>query len=266
MNEKHILLTGDDGYNSIGTRLLIYFLKDRYELAIAATKSQQSAVGGHMSVVRGGSWGETKVDGIPAVWSSTYPADAVEVGRNIFKRTFDLVISGINLGVNIGGGIISSGTFAAAHRAVDLRLAPVGIVMSWDTHPSLYHKEHNGDENIAEFIDYPGAVAYDILTVAQKNNFWGARLLNINFPAKKTRRVRFTKPVPSVLDFYQEMKLDRVHHTFSFPEDDLARRPVRDPSFDSGAILNGFISVSLFKMDFVLENTYKQIKSREFTL
>ena len=53
MNIKRILLTGDDGYNSLGTRLLIYFLKDRYELAIAGTKHQQSGVGGHVNVLKG---------------------------------------------------------------------------------------------------------------------------------------------------------------------------------------------------------------------
>lgn len=266
MNIKRILLTGDDGYNSIGTRLLVYFLKDRYELAIAATKSQQSAVGGHMSVVKGGHWGEETVDGVPAVWSSTYPADAVEVGCNVFKKPFDLVIAGINLGINIGGAVISSGTFAAAHRAIDLKIAPVAIAMSWDTHHSFYHKEHDGKEDVGEYIDYPGAVAYDLLIFAISNNFWGAKILNVNFPVKKTRRVRFTKPLPSLVDFYGSMRLDTKHHTFSFAQDERAKRPSHDSSFDSGAVMSGYISVSLYKTDFVEENLYKSLKDKEFTL
>jgi 5'/3'-nucleotidase SurE len=45
-----ILLTGDDGYNSIGTRLLVHALKNEHTLQIAATKSQQSGVGGQLSL------------------------------------------------------------------------------------------------------------------------------------------------------------------------------------------------------------------------
>lgn len=41
MAKKRVLLTGDDGYNSLGTRLVIAALKESYELQIAGTLRQQ---------------------------------------------------------------------------------------------------------------------------------------------------------------------------------------------------------------------------------
>ena len=46
MAKKRILLTGDDGYQSLGTRLVAHVLRENYDLTIAGTVSQQSAVGG----------------------------------------------------------------------------------------------------------------------------------------------------------------------------------------------------------------------------
>lgn len=267
MNIKRILLTGDDGYNSIGTRLLIYFLKDRYELAIAATKTQQSAVGGHMSIAKGGTWGEEIVDGVPALWVSGYPADAIELSIGYFKKPFDLVISGINLGANIGGAVFSSGTYAAAHRAVSLSLAPRAIAMSWDAHNSLYHKDHTGNEDITEYIDYPGATAYDLLVHAIEHDFWGANILNVNLPSIRSRDVHFTRPLPDLKQFYKyPMDIDTRRHLYSYPKDDIKKRPTHDKSFDAGAIMSGFISVSLFKKDLIDEDLYKQLKQRDIKL
>lgn len=267
MNIKRILLTGDDGYNSIGTRLLVYFLKDRYELAIAGTNKQQSGVGGHMSVARGGKWEEAMVEGIPAFWVDGYPADAIELAVGLLKKPFDLVISGINLGANIGGAIFSSGTYAAAHRAVSLGLAPYAIAMSWDAHNSLYFKDHNGAEDTAQYIDYPGAAAYDVLKLAFDHDFWGAKILNINLPAARSRTVHFTKPLPDLKEFYKyPLDIDYRHHKFSYPKDDIRKRPTHDKSLDAGAIMSGYISVSLYKTDLVEEDLYKNIKNKELTL
>ncbi len=267
MNIKRILLTGDDGYNSIGTRLLVYFLKDRYELAIAGTKTQMSGVGGHVNVVKGGAWGMEKVDGIPALWVNTYPADAIHLSVGFFKHPFDLVISGINLGLNVGLGIISSGTFAAAATAMSLRLANRAVVMSLDTHYSHYFKDHDGAEDMTDYIDYPGSVVYDLLERAIAHDFWGATVLNVNLPYKKTRRIRFTKPLPDLKLFYEyPMRVDKNKHTFAYPKDKPHRRQNRDRQFDSGAVLNGLISVSLYQSDFIREDSSRKFLGKEMEL
>ncbi|OGJ40585.1 MAG: hypothetical protein A2378_01875 [Candidatus Pacebacteria bacterium RIFOXYB1_FULL_44_10] len=131
MNISSILITGDDGYTSPRTRLLIRLLKDTYDLRVCATNTQQSGVGGYMSIREGGVWGEDAVDGVPALWVDKHPVDAIEVAEMYYQRTFDLVISGVNWGANLGGSVISSGTFAAGYRALHDRLAPHVMVLSW---------------------------------------------------------------------------------------------------------------------------------------
>jgi len=82
MDVQRILLTSDDGFLSQGLRALISELRGHYELAIAATKTQRSGVGGAMSI-RGGAWGVAEVDGVEALWVDGFPADAIEAARFI---------------------------------------------------------------------------------------------------------------------------------------------------------------------------------------
>ena len=93
---KTILLTGDDGYNALGIRVLAHLLKDNYEVSIIATKTQQSAMGGKLTLSGSFKWGKEKVDGIDAVWVDGTPIDVTEFSQGYFKHKFDLVISGIN--------------------------------------------------------------------------------------------------------------------------------------------------------------------------
>lgn len=65
-NKPTILLTGDDGFSSIATRLLVHFLKDDYQLFIGGTSTQQSAMGGRLTL-KGGPWVERVLDGVPGV-------------------------------------------------------------------------------------------------------------------------------------------------------------------------------------------------------
>jgi 5'-nucleotidase len=157
VNPKRILLTGDDGYNSIGIRLLIEALKDNHELRIAATKHQQSGVGGMLSLEdKYREWGETTIDGVPAIWVDGTPVDAISVAQGYFEKPFDLIISGMNLGINAGSAIISSGTYSAAIRGMGINLAPKAIVLSWVTPPEFWRKKHDENEDLSPYLEYPG--------------------------------------------------------------------------------------------------------------
>jgi len=58
---KTILLTGDDGYNAVGIKILIDILRKDYQLKVTGTKSQQSGVGGKLNIKKDLKWGQTKV-------------------------------------------------------------------------------------------------------------------------------------------------------------------------------------------------------------
>lgn len=265
MKIKRILLTGDDGYNSIGIRTLIHFLKDRYELAIAATRDQQSGVGGHVSVATGGKWGEDKVDGINAFWVDGFPCDAVESAIEYFHKPFDLIISGINFGANIGSALVSSGTFSAAYLGLGLLLAPRAIVMSWESPMSVWYKKHNHDDDISDFLLYPGKEAEGLFDRAIEHDMWQASIININFPKAPSKKAMFTTPLLNTMDYYTPARLNRTDNTFYYPHEGANGSRI-GPRTDVGALLKGKISITLCKNNLLDEKVYKKLEKEEITL
>ena len=148
MDIRRILLTGDDGYNAIGTRLLVHFLKHEYQLFITGTKNQQSGVGGTKILKKELAWGEDTVDGVRAIWIDGTPVDSIECAKEYYKQSFDLVLSGINLGLNVSGSLISSGTFSAAFHAINLGIAPRAIAMSLEVPANNFRKKHKKSEDV----------------------------------------------------------------------------------------------------------------------
>lgn len=124
-----ILITNDDGVDTVGIRLLAKWAKKYGEVTVIAPKVEQSAKS-HAINIRG-AFEIKKVpfeDGIEAYSVDSTPADCVRFGVIGLKRQFDLVLSGINRGVNVGDDIVYSGTCAAIFEAA--RLGIKGIAFS----------------------------------------------------------------------------------------------------------------------------------------
>jgi len=262
-----ILITGDDGYTSTGTRLLARLLKPHFECMIVATKGQMSAVGGALHIKDGCSFGEDTVEGVPAIWIDGYPCDALEylVGRGY--GPFDLVVSGINWGMNIGNAIVSSGTYSAAIRSIHLGLAPKAIAISWFTPPSAWTKLHNHDDSLDTFLTYPGKAALEVIQVSIQNNFWGADLLNINLPESTTKTIRFTKGLDDLKEFFNyPLPADKKTHSFSYPKDHPKTNTKNQLETDTGALLSGYISISPHKKSNLDETLFHKLKDTPITL
>lgn len=124
-----ILITNDDGVDTVGIRLLARWAKKYGEVTVIAPNVEQSAKS-HAINIRG-AFEIKKVpfeDGIEAYSVDSTPADCVRFGVIGLKRKFDLVLSGINRGVNVGDDIVYSGTCAAIFEAA--RLGINGIAFS----------------------------------------------------------------------------------------------------------------------------------------
>ncbi|OGJ37296.1 MAG: hypothetical protein A2383_01320 [Candidatus Pacebacteria bacterium RIFOXYB1_FULL_39_46] len=243
MKAKRILLTGDDGYNSIGIRLLIAALKEKHKLYIAATKHQQSGVGGKLSLSTGGNWGETEVDGIPGIWVEGSPADAAECAQVYFKKPFDLILSGINLGINVGAAIVSSGTYGGLMRGMGRQLAPKGIALSWNVPGELMLKNHDENESLELYQAYFGKILTPLFDKIFAEKMWGVDILNINFPAKPTNKIKFTKMDKNINKIFTEIDLDYETKQFSFEN---SRFNIQEDNlhYDIGAINQGYISIT----------------------
>lgn len=138
-----LLLTNDDGIASPGLRRLAVVLAQEHDVVVAAPAENMSGVGTSM-----GRWNEDEgisverddIDGVEAHAVAGPPGLAVMAASlGAFGPPPDLVVSGINAGLNTGRSVIHSGTVGAAltahsfgGRGVAISLAP-SDPWHWDT-------------------------------------------------------------------------------------------------------------------------------------
>ncbi len=165
-----ILLSNDDGVHALGIKVLKNILQKDHDVYVVAPLEEKSATG----------HGLTLSDPIRAVeiekhvWGvSGYPADCVLMGiQEIFKDiAFDVVISGINHGANMGQEIYYSGTLAAAREGSfhGLKSIAVSLVTDHGHRSPLYF------ETAAHFVS--SFLKSHPLHLLQEN-----QMFNINVP------------------------------------------------------------------------------------
>jgi 5'-nucleotidase len=112
-----ILVTNDDGIHSPGLWALAEGLKDVGEVLVVAPDRDQSGIGSAKTLVAAVRAEEVpaRIDGVKAFSVQGTPADCVILANeSLFQGRFDLVVSGINHGANLGLDIMSSGTVGGA--------------------------------------------------------------------------------------------------------------------------------------------------------
>ncbi|MDD2446896.1 MAG: 5'/3'-nucleotidase SurE [Tissierellia bacterium] len=115
-----ILLTNDDGIMADGIYILAKELEKEHDITIVAPETQKSAQSHAITLHRPLIIKEVKLNGLKskAYSISGTPADCVRAGiEAIVDDKVDLVMSGINLGLNSGMDILYSGTVSAAVEA-----------------------------------------------------------------------------------------------------------------------------------------------------
>ena len=126
-----ILVTNDDGIDSEGLRVLARAMTAFGEVVVAAPDTEYSGAGaalGALHIVQP-EVHRCFIDGVPESWSvSGPPALCVMFSRlGVFGEPFDLVVSGINPGANVGRSVYHSGTIGAALTARNGGISGVAI-------------------------------------------------------------------------------------------------------------------------------------------
>lgn len=131
-----ILLTNDDGIYAKGIEVLHDILMPLYDICVVAPETEQSAVGHAITfldplrvkpIKRNGDFFGYAVNGTPA--------DCVKLAiRELMDNPPDMVISGVNLGANVGENVIYSGTVSAATEASMLGFSSMAV--SIDAYPA----------------------------------------------------------------------------------------------------------------------------------
>jgi len=134
-----ILLTNDDGILAEGLIALYEELKGDFELSIVAPETEMSAVGHAITLSNPLRVRQFKRNGVFFGYGvSGTPADCVKIAvQEILKQRPDMIISGINLGSNVGINLLYSGTVSAATEGAFLGFPSVAISLNTKTNPDF---------------------------------------------------------------------------------------------------------------------------------
>jgi 5'-nucleotidase len=129
-----VLLSNDDGYRSPGIRALRDSLATALDVVVCAPETEQSATSHSLTLSRP----LRLYDRGEAIFSlDGTPADCVYValhsGTKILPRRPDLVVSGLNHGLNLGTDVFYSGTVAAAREGALRGLPALAVSASRET-------------------------------------------------------------------------------------------------------------------------------------
>ena len=132
-----ILVTNDDGVHSPGLWALVEALSDLGHVSVVAPDRDMSGVGTAMTLLNVVRVQEitSPVEGVEAVAVQGTPSDCVILATGaLFSEPFDLVVSGINSGSNLGLDVWSSGTVGGALRGYmqDIPSMAVSVVYGKD--------------------------------------------------------------------------------------------------------------------------------------
>ena len=170
-----ILLSNDDGYYADGIQVLIKELSIKHEIFVAAPLENNSAGSSALSTRK-----DINVDNVKKnhyVIDGT-PADCVHIALTcLIKEKIDIVVSGINMGANLGDDVIYSGTVAAALEGRHLEFSPIAI--------SLITKDVSYLKNAAQSSSYLFEKIIENKIINKKT------LLNINIPDYESENLSF---------------------------------------------------------------------------
>jgi 5'-nucleotidase len=132
-----ILVSNDDGIYSPGIAALAEVASEFGTVHVVAPDVEQSSMGHAITATRPLAYRPTHVGKLTAYRVNGTPADCVALGTYHWEKV-DLVLSGLNLGLNLGNSVWHSGTLAAAKQAALLGIrgvalsAPAGIEPDFD--------------------------------------------------------------------------------------------------------------------------------------
>lgn len=113
----HILVTNDDGINSEGLWVLARELRKIAKVTIVVPESERSAIGTAVSLFKPlrVEKATPMIEDVTAYITDGTPADCTILAMGkLIDGTIDLVISGINAGLNLGEDVYISGTVGGA--------------------------------------------------------------------------------------------------------------------------------------------------------
>lgn len=181
----NILISNDDGIHAEGINTLACILREAgHHVTMIAPDRNRSAASSCLTLME--PIRVHKIDEENYSVIAGTPADCVHLALNgLFETPFDLVISGINHGANLGDDVVYSGTVAAALEGRHLPLPCLAV--------SLVGRKHEGYLFGNNHFETAAQVVLDILKNVKQGMVPERQILNINVPDLPYEQVKGTK-------------------------------------------------------------------------
>ncbi len=257
---KNILITNDDGYEAAGLKALVEAINelDDVKVTVVAPATEKSACGHSLTLTR--PLRLINVDDDFYKVDDGTPTDCVFISlNNLFKEGYkpDLVISGINIGANLGEDITYSGTASAAMEAVLQGIPAIAIsqVYKWGDTDMINWDYALAKKTIKEIVL---KIFEDGFPLPER------KFLNVNIPAIKVdecKGIKFTNAG------YREYGNDTHRHSNPRGEEyywiglhPLIWQPSPTLDSDFDVIKDNYVSITPIKLDMT---SYEDIKTLE---
>ena len=172
-----ICITNDDGIQSEGLLRLVQWAGKLGEVCVYAPKVEQSAKSHAVELRKPFEAKPVQLPGAVRAWAvDSTPADCVRFAVLGRREQFDLVISGVNRGLNIGQDIMYSGTVSAAMEAAGLGMTALAL----STGPEGFDAAFAQLDRVWAFVE-------------EKGLFGKCLLWNVNIPPDPTGDMRITR-------------------------------------------------------------------------
>jgi len=232
-----ILVTNDDGIYSPGLKCLAEVASAYGEVIVMAPDVEQSSMGQAITSGRPITFKKSPIhfEGLEAYRVAGTPADCVALGTHLFEG-IDLVVSGINIGANIGNSAWHSGTLSAARQA--LLFGVRGIALSVSV-----------DDTETDFDVLRPFVRDALKEVVYEKKL---KLLNINFPRHPEGEIVWTHQSVRQYDgkvIANQSPSGRAHYWFTV----IPIEPVEEGS-DRWAVKQGKTSITPMTLDLTDHN------------
>lgn len=240
-----ILVTNDDGVYSPGIAALAKMATKFGEVQVVAPDIEQSSMGQAITHARPLSYRKSPVnfEGIEAFRVNGTPSDCVALGAHINNIT-DVVLSGINMGTNLGNSMWHSGTLAAARQAVLLGMK--GIAFSTPvgkSEPDFTALESCIDKTLELILKMPGLC-----------------LFNVNLPSHP-KGIQWTRQSVRFYDGKIVPGMDpmgRKHYWFTV----IPLEPA-EYGTDRWAIENDYVSITPLRLDLTNEEELRKFQQTQ---
>ncbi len=250
-----ILLTNDDGIYAPGLAAMERELRELGTVSVVAPKIEQSGVGHSITFLTPLICSEVFDGDRRRGWAvDGRPADCVKLGIYEFcPQRPDLVVSGINGGLNAGINVLYSGTVAAAIEGSFFGIDSIAVSLEYDDHARYDKAARLAARVIRRLLDHKDDEPH---------------LYNLNIPTQALEGNCELRVVPMCVQRYGEQFEKRIDPRSReyFWANNLPPPVPGDEQTDLTALAQGHVTLTALQYDMTRRDVLDQMRKWDLTL